>query len=285
MNDFVLGNEEMPGANRAAHRAAPAGRGHRPRRSRCPTSSPSSTATCTRPSAPTRSSARPSTSRRHLRGAERRLRRSADRRLPSAGACSTTTPTRTSAPATASATTASLDMFREPKFAAYVYASQGDPDERRGAEAGDLLGARRAQHRRRAAADRADQLRRGRVPLRRRPARSASAPTARPIPHLPHPPVVIDHRHLQPRRARALGHALEGPDDHRLPRRQAGRGPLRMVADPVPTTPRGRADATTLGAAETRRGAGHRARPRPGGAPAALPRRAGPKSTSTARRG
>jgi len=61
-----------------------------------------------------------------------------------------------------------MDMFREPKFAAYLCKS-GRSGGWRGAETGDLLGAGGAQHRRRAATDRADQLRRDRTALWRQP--------------------------------------------------------------------------------------------------------------------
>ena len=121
-----------------------------------------------------------------------------------------------------------MDMFREPKFAAYAYASQCEPDEEVDPRAGDLLGARRAQHRRRAAADRADQLRRGRAPLRRqsaearRPGPRALSPSAARAGHLRPAPF---HR----RRTRPLGHAVGGRrrSSASIGGKPVERGPLR----------------------------------------------------------
>ncbi|MDE2791546.1 MAG: glycoside hydrolase family 2 protein [Paracoccaceae bacterium] len=141
-----------------------------------------------------------------------------------------------------------LDMFREPKFAAYAYASQRSPDD------GIVLKPVTVWARGERAIGGAIPLmvltncddvafRLGDGPTRR------AQPDRDRFPNLPHPPVIIDTRHLSPDELGRWGKAwydlqLTGFIGG-LPVRE-----VRMVADPVPTRLQVDPDARDLLASE-----------------------------------
>ncbi len=117
------------------------------------------------------------------------------------------------------------DMFREPKFAAYAYASQCEPDEevvlepvtfwaRGERNIGGVLPLMVLTN-----CDEVE-LRYGDNPPKR------VGPDRERFPHLPHAPVIIDRRHFSDGGARPLGHAMAERPDHRLSRRQGGQDGL-----------------------------------------------------------
>jgi beta-galactosidase len=140
-----------------------------------------------------------------------------------------------------------LDMFREPKFAAYVYASQGDPaetvvlkpvtywarGERNIGGALPLIILTNCDE---------VEMRYGRFVKRLGPDRAT-------YPHLPHPPVIIDHRHFSPEELGTWGMDWQ---DVFFTGFVGGRevAKVRMVADPLPATLEVAADSLTLLAAE-----------------------------------
>ncbi len=138
-----------------------------------------------------------------------------------------------------------MDMFREPKFAAFAYASQCEPDEaivlqpvtfwaRGERNIGGVLPLMVLTNCEEV------ELRYGNNPPKR------LGTGARPV-----SPSAACAGHLRPtsfqrRRAGAMGHAVAGRDDHRPDRRQAGRPRSAIVADPVATKLEVVADRATI---------------------------------------
>lgn len=136
-----------------------------------------------------------------------------------------------------------MDMFRQPKFAAYVYASQCEPSEevvmkpvtfwaRGERNIGGVLPL--------IVLTNCDE-----VELKYGSLVKRVGPDRENFPHLPHPPVVIDHRHFTKDELGVWGMkwedaAFTGFIDGKAVAR------LRMVADPVPTTLEVVADNATL---------------------------------------
>jgi beta-galactosidase len=139
-----------------------------------------------------------------------------------------------------------MDMFREPKFAAYVYTSQCDPvDEvvmkpvtywaRGERNIGGVLPL--------IVLTNCDEVELSYGPsLKKR-----VGPDREKYPNLPHAPVVFDHRHFSPDELGLWGMRWE---DGTLTGYVGGKpvATLRMVADPLPTTLRVVADDTVLAA-------------------------------------
>ncbi|MBV7518015.1 glycoside hydrolase family 2 protein [Ensifer sp. ENS12] len=136
-----------------------------------------------------------------------------------------------------------MDMFRQPKFAAYVYASQCEPSEevvmkpvtfwaRGERNIGGVLPL--------IVLTNCDdvELKYGSLVKRVGPDREN-------FPHLPHPPVVIDHRHFTKDELGVWGMKWEDAAFTGFIDGKAAAS-LRMVADPVPTTLEVVADNTTL---------------------------------------
>ncbi len=136
-----------------------------------------------------------------------------------------------------------MDMFRQPKFAAYVYASQGEPSEsvvmkpvtfwaRGERNIGGVLPL--------IVLTNCDE-----VELKYGSLVKRVGPDRENFPHLPHPPVVIDHRHFTKDELGVWGMKWEDAaftgfiDGEPV-------ASLRMVADPVPTTLEVVADSTAL---------------------------------------
>ncbi|THK39540.1 glycoside hydrolase family 2 protein [Ensifer sp. MPMI2T] len=136
-----------------------------------------------------------------------------------------------------------LDMFREPKFAAYVYASQCDPSEevvmkpvtfwaRGERNIGGVLPL--------IVLTNCDE-----IELRYGSLTKRVGPDRQNFPHLPHAPVVIDHRHFTKDELGVWGMKWE---DAAFTGFIAGKPmvTLHMVADPVPTTLEVEADSKKL---------------------------------------
>jgi len=140
-----------------------------------------------------------------------------------------------------------MDMFREPKFAAYVYASQCDPSEevvmkpvtfwaRGERNIGGVLPLIILAN-----CDEVE-LRYGAVTKRIGPDREN-------YPHLPHPPVVLDHRHFTPDELGTWGlEWIDGEFTGYIAGEPVAR--LTLAADPLPTTLQVVADSPTLKARE-----------------------------------
>jgi beta-galactosidase len=138
-----------------------------------------------------------------------------------------------------------MDMFREPKFAAYVYASQCDPSEevvmkpvtfwaRGERNIGGVLPLIVLTN-----CDEVE-LKYGSLTKRVRPDREN-------FPHLPHAPVVIDHRHFTKDELGVWGMKWESAEfTGFIDGKPAAH--LRMVADPVPMTLEIKADSKTISA-------------------------------------
>ncbi|WVT76859.1 glycoside hydrolase family 2 TIM barrel-domain containing protein (plasmid) [Sinorhizobium chiapasense] len=136
-----------------------------------------------------------------------------------------------------------MDMFRQPKFAAYVYASQCEPSEevvmkpvtfwaRGERNIGGVLPL--------IVLTNCDE-----VELRYGSLVKRVGPDRENFPHLPHPPVVIDHRHFTKDELGVWGMKWEDAAFTGFIDGKAVAS-LRMVADPVPTTLEVVADSTTL---------------------------------------
>jgi beta-galactosidase len=139
-----------------------------------------------------------------------------------------------------------MDMFREPKFAAYVYASQCEPAEevvmkpvtfwaRGERNIGGVLPL--------IVLTNCDE-----IELRYGPIVKRIGPDRENFPHLPHPPVVIDHRHFTKDELGVWG--MQWEDAH-FAGFVGGKqvASLHMVADPLPTRLEVVADSGTLHAA------------------------------------
>ncbi|TCR78995.1 glycoside hydrolase family 2 TIM barrel-domain containing protein [Rhizobium sp. BK376] len=125
-----------------------------------------------------------------------------------------------------------MDMFREPKFAAYVYSSQCEPSDevvmkpvtfwaRGERNIGGVLPL--------IVLTNCDE-----IELRYGPIVKRVGPDRENFPHLPHPPVVIDHRHFTKDELGVWG--MQWEDAHFtgfVGGKEAAR--LQMVADPLPT--------------------------------------------------
>lgn len=136
-----------------------------------------------------------------------------------------------------------MDMFREPKFAAYVYSSQCEPaDEvvmkpvtfwaRGERNIGGVLPL--------IVLTNCDE-----IELRYGPITKRVGPDRETFPHLPHPPIVIDHRHFTKDELGVWG--MQWEDAH-FTGFVAGEpvAKLHMVADPLPTTLQIEADSQTI---------------------------------------
>jgi beta-galactosidase len=136
-----------------------------------------------------------------------------------------------------------MDMFREPKFAAYVYASQCEPSDevvmkpvtfwaRGERNIGGVLPLIILTN-----CDEV-QLRYGSLLKRIGPDRER-------FPHLPHPPVVIDHRHFTKDELGVWGMKWEDAQFTGFINGEVV-AELHMVADPVPATLQVKADSETI---------------------------------------
>jgi len=136
-----------------------------------------------------------------------------------------------------------MDMFREPKFAAYVYASQCDPSEevvmkpvtfwaRGERNIGGVLPL--------IVLTNCDEIELKYGSLVKR-----VGPDRKNFPHLPHAPVVIDHRHFTKDELGVWGMKWESAEFTGFIVGKAVAN-LRMVADPVPTTLQIEADGKTI---------------------------------------
>jgi beta-galactosidase len=138
-----------------------------------------------------------------------------------------------------------MDMFREPKFAAYAYASQSDPSEgpilkpvtfwaRGERNIGGVLPLVILTN-----CD-AVELRYGNYPPKR------ALPDVERFPHLPHPPIVVDQRHFTKDELGLWGMTWEHAEiTGFVGGKEVAR--LRLVADQIATTLEVVADATTIG--------------------------------------
>lgn len=138
-----------------------------------------------------------------------------------------------------------MDMFREPKFAAHVYASQGEPDggvvlepvtfwargERNIGGVLPLIILTNCEE---------VELRYGTHPPKR------VGPDRDRFPHLPHPPVIVDQRHFTQQELGLWGMTWE---DGTVTALRDGRpvATRRFVCDPLPTTLQVAPDATSIG--------------------------------------
>ncbi len=138
-----------------------------------------------------------------------------------------------------------MDMFREPKFAAYAYASQSDPDEgiilqpvtfwaRGERNIGGVLPLLILTN-----CDEVE-LRYGSHPPKR------VGPDRDRFPHLPHPPVILDQRHFTKDELGLWGMSWEHADITGFLNGKAVRH-LTYAADPVATTLQVQPDATHVG--------------------------------------
>ena len=140
-----------------------------------------------------------------------------------------------------------MDMFREPKFAAYVYASQCEPSEdvimkpvtfwaRGERNIGGVLPL--------IVLTNCDE-----IELRYGSLVKRIGPDREHYPHLPHPPVVIDHRHFTKDELGVWG--MQWEDAH-FTGYVGGEevATLHMVADPVPAKMEVRADSHSIRAAD-----------------------------------
>ncbi|MDE1996883.1 MAG: glycoside hydrolase family 2 protein, partial [Rhizobiaceae bacterium] len=140
-----------------------------------------------------------------------------------------------------------MDMFREPKFAAYVYASQCEPSEevvmkpvtiwaRGERNIGGVLPL--------IVLTNCDE-----VELRYGSLVKRIGPDRENFPHLPHPPIIFDHRHFTKDELGVWGMEWEHADfTGFIGGKEVAK--LHMVADPVPTTLEVKADSDTLRAAD-----------------------------------
>ncbi|GGL70077.1 glycoside hydrolase family 2 protein [Wenxinia marina] len=138
-----------------------------------------------------------------------------------------------------------MDMFREPKFAAYAYASQGDIDG--GAVLEPVTFWARGERNIGGVLPLVILTNCDEVELRYgdNPPKRVGPDTSR-FPHLPHPPVIVDHRHFSAEELGLWGMTWEDAeviglkDGKEVARR-------RFVADPVPTTLEVIADTDSVG--------------------------------------
>nr|Q59750.1 RecName: Full=Beta-galactosidase; Short=Beta-gal; AltName: Full=Lactase [Sinorhizobium meliloti]AAA26296.1 beta-galactosidase [Sinorhizobium meliloti] len=242
MNDFILGNEELPGANRPGTALRP--------QQECtglPRKVPYLITEFGGHMYPTKIYDQEQRQAEHVRRHLEVLNAAYARNPGISGAIGWCmfdyNTTRISAPATGSAITASWTCSASPKFAAYVYASQCDPSEeivmkpvtfwaRGDDDIGGVLPL--------IVLTNCDEIELKYGSLTKR-----VGPDRENFPHLPHPPVVIDHRHFTKDELGVWGMKWESAEFTGF---IAGKpvADLRMAADPVPTTLQVEADSKTL---------------------------------------
>ncbi|MGY5774949.1 glycoside hydrolase family 2 protein [Rhizobium sp. LEGMi135b] len=140
-----------------------------------------------------------------------------------------------------------MDMFREPKFAAYVYASQCEPSEEIVMKPVTIWA--RGERNIGGALPLIVLTNCDEVELRYGSLTKRLGPDRETFPHLPHPPVVFDHRSFTPDELGVWG--MEWEDVHFTG--YIGGKPVveqHMVANPLPTSLQVEADADTLRAGE-----------------------------------
>jgi beta-galactosidase len=140
-----------------------------------------------------------------------------------------------------------MDMFREPKFAAYAYASQCEPSEEVVMKPVTIWA--RGERNIGGALPLIVLTNCDEVELRYGSLTKRLGPDRETFPHLPHPPVVFDHRNFTPDELGVWGMEWE---DVQFTGYIGGKpvAALKMVANPLPTTLQVEADADTLRAGE-----------------------------------
>ncbi|MGV1757178.1 glycoside hydrolase family 2 protein [Rhizobium sp. A22-96] len=140
-----------------------------------------------------------------------------------------------------------MDMFREPKFAAYVYASQCEPSEEIVMKPVTIWA--RGERNIGGALPLIVLTNCDEVELRYGSLTKRLGPDRESFPHLPHPPVIFDHRSFTQDELGVWGMEWE---DVQFTGYIGGKqvAALTMVANPLPTTLQVEADADTLRAAE-----------------------------------
>lgn len=140
-----------------------------------------------------------------------------------------------------------MDMFREPKFAAYAYASQCEPSEEVVMKPVTIWA--RGERNIGGALPLTVLTNCDEVELRYGSLTKRLGPDRETFPHLPHPPVVFDHRNFTPDELGVWGMEWE---DVQFTGYIGGKpvAALKMVANPFPTTLQVEADADTLRAGE-----------------------------------
>ncbi|MBM7046777.1 glycoside hydrolase family 2 protein [Rhizobium lusitanum] len=140
-----------------------------------------------------------------------------------------------------------MDMFREPKFAAYAYASQCEPSEEVVMKPVTIWA--RGERNIGGALPLIVLTNCDEVELRYGSLTKRLGPDRETFPHLPHPPVVFDHRNFTPDELGVWGMEWE---DVQFTGYIDGKpvAALKMVANPLPTTLQVEADADTLHAGE-----------------------------------
>ncbi|NRP88171.1 Beta-galactosidase [Ensifer adhaerens] len=140
-----------------------------------------------------------------------------------------------------------MDMFREPKFAAYAYASQCEPSEEVVMKPVTIWA--RGERNIGGALPLIVLTNCDEVELRYGSLTKRLGPDRETFPHLPHPPVVFDHRNFTPDELGVWGMEWE---DVQFTGYIGGKpvAALKMVANPLPTTLQVEADADILLAGE-----------------------------------
>jgi len=140
-----------------------------------------------------------------------------------------------------------MDMFREPKFAAYAYASQCEPSEEVVMKTVTIWA--RGERNIGGALPLIVLTNCDEVELRYGSLTKRLGPDRETFPHLPHPPVVFDHRNFTPDELGVWGMEWE---DVQFTGYIGGKpvAALKMVANPLPTTLQVEADADILRAGE-----------------------------------
>ena len=140
-----------------------------------------------------------------------------------------------------------MDMFREPKFAAYAYASQCEPSEEVVMKPVTIWA--RGERNIGGALPLIVLTNCDEVELRYGSLTKRLGPDRETFPHLPHPPVVFDHRNFTPDELGVWGMEWE---DVQFTGYIGGKpvAALKMVANPLPTTLQVEADADILRAGE-----------------------------------